>query len=540
MKSTRIIMASFVLASLCLSSCSKKSESSVPARLLQKDELVIAMDPRKVNGPFDPCNGWGFTGIVLFQSTLMRVNSDNAMEGDLAESYSASDDGMEWRFVIRKDARFSDGSPLTARDVAFTYNKAKETGRAIDMTRVESVTAEGDYAVVFRMKQPDSTFFYQTAVLGIVPEKSYSENYGMNPIGSGAFRLVSFTQGQQIVMERNEFYYGKKSPFRRVVILLMQSDAAFAAAKSGQVDFASVGENLITQDVSGFSAAKLDTYGYRMISLPTVPLQKDEKSGFMVGNDVTSDGAIRKALAIGIDREEIVSGALNGVGKIAYDMQMSLPWGIDGQLSGISDNRTEEASALLDGAGWKMGADKIREKDGRKAEFTLMYPPSDSGRQAIAEVFAVQAARLGIKVDLKGLELDDMKKDGLNKRNAVVLGGGAYNPLKTYQMLAGKYTGSIGWSNLACYRNPKVDAYMEQALASTDTEQSLSFWHKALWDGESGGSILGDNPYITVAFIYHNYFVRDGLSIGKQKIHPHDHNVSVLFNLNEWDFSRGE
>lgn len=81
---------------------------------------------------------------------------------------------------------------------------------------------------------------------------------------------------------------------------------------------------------------------------------------------------------------------------------------------------------------------------------------------------------------------------------------------------------------------------MEEAIACVDTEKSLDFWHKALWDGESGGSILGDNPYITVAFIYHNYFVRNGLSIGRQKIHPHDHNVSVLFNLNEWDFNKGE
>ncbi|MDR1247795.1 MAG: ABC transporter substrate-binding protein, partial [Treponema sp.] len=69
----------------------------------------------------------------------------------------------------------------------------------------------------------------------------------------------------------------------------------------------------------------------------------------------------------------------------------------------------------------------------------------------------------------------------------------------------------------------------------TDDGEANANWRNALWDGGAGAGFLGDVPYICVGFIRHNYFVRDGLNIGVQKIHPHDHNISVLFNLNDWD-----
>jgi peptide/nickel transport system substrate-binding protein len=94
---------------------------------------------------------------------------------------------------------------------------------------------------------------------------------------------------------------------------------------------------------------------------------------------------------------------------------------------------------------------------------------------------------------------------------------------------------SLGWDNIACYSNPLVDDYMRKAIQSTDDGEANANWRNALWDGGAGAGFLGDVPYICVGFIRHNYFVRDGLNIGVQKIHPHDHNISVLFNLNDWD-----
>jgi peptide/nickel transport system substrate-binding protein len=510
----------------------------LPARLTNREELIIAMDPRKIAGPYDPCLGWGYTGITLFQSKLMQINSQNELVGDLAENYTVSADGLTWTFTIRKDVVFHDGTKLGAEDVAFTYNKAKELASGVDLVRMNRAEARGDSTVIFHLNVPDSTFLYLTAIVGIVPRASYTSAYGDSPVGSGPFRFISYTQGQQLVIARNDAYYGKKSPFAKITILLMLPDAAFAAALAGAVDVATISEILAPNPPRDYRLESLNTYGYRVISMPAIPLGKEKINGIDIGNNVTADPVIRQALNIGISRQEIIAGALNGIGSAELDMFNKLPWGMDPYLVGLGDNRVEEAAALLDKAGWLKDADGIRAKGGVKAAFTLMYPPSDSGRQAIAEAFVQQAARLGIRVTLRGIELDDMRKDALNKRHPVVLGGGDYNPLKEYNMFSSGAVHSLGWNNIACYSNPLVDEYMEKAIRSTDAGEANKNWRNALWDGSSGAGFLGDVPYICVGLIRHNYFVRNGLDIGVQKIHPHDHNISILFNLNEWDLGR--
>jgi peptide/nickel transport system substrate-binding protein len=510
----------------------------LPARLANREELIIAMDPRKIAGPYDPCLGWGYTGITLFQSKLMQVDSQNEIVGDLAENYTVSADGLTWTFTLRRDVVFHDGTKLSAEDVAFTYNKAKELASGVDLVRMNRAEARGDATVIFHLNVPDSTFLYLAAIVGIVPKASYTSAYGDSAIGSGPFRFISYTQGQQLVIARNDAYYGKKSPFAKITILLMLPDAAFAAALAGAVDVATISEILAPNPPRDYRLESLNTYGYRVISMPSIPLGKEKINGIDIGNNVTADPVIRQALNIGINRREIIDGALNGIGSPELDMFNKLPWGMDPYLTGVGDNRVEEAAALLDKAGWLKEADGIRAKSGVKAAFTLMYPPSDSGRQAIAEAFVQQAAKLGIRVTLRGIELDDMRKDALNKRHPVVLGGGDYNPLKEYNMFYSGAVHSPGWNNLACYSNFLVDDYMTKAIQSTDTGEANKNWRNALWDGRSGAGFLGDVPYICVGLIRHNYFVRNGLDIGVQKIHPHDHNISVLFNLNEWNLGR--
>jgi peptide/nickel transport system substrate-binding protein len=539
----RFVMTVYALVSLAaLVSAGGRREgrdrdAALPERLAGREELIIAMDPRKIAGPYDPCLGWGYTGITLFQSKLMQVNSHNEIVGDLAEGYEVSADGLSWTFRIRGDAVFHDGTRLSAGDVAFTYNKAKELASGVDLVRMNRAEARGDSTVVFHLDAPDSTFLYLAAIVGIVPQASYNAGYGDSPVGSGPFRFVSYTQGQQLVLERNDAYYGRKSPFAKITILFMLPDAAFAAALAGAVDVATISEILAPNPPQGYRLESLATYGYRVLSMPTVP-RKEMANNITIGNNVTADPAIRQALNIGINREEIIADALNGIGSAELDMFNKLPWGMDSYLAGVTDNRVAEAAALLDRAGWIREADGIRAKNGLKAEFTLMYPPSDSGRQAIAEAFVQQAAKLGIRVTLKGIELDDMRKDFLNKQNPVVLGGGDYNPLKEYNMFDSGAALNLGWNNLASYSNPLVDSYMKKAIQSTDAEEANKNWRNALWDGTAGAGFLGDVPYICVGIIRHNYFVRDGLDIGVQKIHPHDHNISILFNLNEWDLGR--
>ena len=133
-----------------------------------------------------------------------------------------------------------------------------------------------------------------------------TETYGENPIGSGPYKFVQWDKGQQVIFEANPDYYGQKPYFKKLTILFMESDTAFAAAKSGQVDLAEIPSSYANQKVDGMKIVSLDSIDARGISFPMQPTQAEKtENGYSIGNNVTSDPAIRKALNIGIDRQAL-------------------------------------------------------------------------------------------------------------------------------------------------------------------------------------------------------------------------------------------
>ena len=111
---------------------------------------------------------------------------------------------------IRDDVKFTDGEPLTAEDVAFSYNTIKDSPNSeMDLTMVEEAVAVDDTTVEIHLTKPYNAFLYSAAVIGIMPEHCYDENYGENPVGSGRYLMTQWDKGQQIIFEANPDYYGE-------------------------------------------------------------------------------------------------------------------------------------------------------------------------------------------------------------------------------------------------------------------------------------------------------------------------------------------
>lgn len=509
------------------------SQAENQADSQEKDSVVVTMPASsEPEAGFDPVYGWGAGEHVhepLIQSTLLKTTEELKIEKDLATDYSVSKDGLTWTVTIRDDVIFTDGEPLTAADVAFTYKNCMENSSVNDFTMLKDAEALDDTTVKFQMKTPFAIWPYTMAIVGIVPEHAYDKNYGQAPIGSGRYMLKQWDKGQQVILEANPDYYGEEVKIKKLTVLFMDEDAALAAAMAGQVDVAHTAASYSDQQVDGYSLFQAATVDNRGFNLPVT--KAEEKDGLTVGNNVTSDIAVRRAINLGIDREEMIQNVLNGYGTPAYSVCDKMPW--YNEEAEITYN-PEEAKKILTEAGWIEGKDGIREKDGIKAEFTLMYHPDDSVRQALAEDTANQLKEIGISVKTEGAGWDVAYDKAQSQ--PLMWGWGAHTPMELYNIYhTMEKTGSAEYSP---YANEKVDEYMDEALKADSLEDSYELWKKAQWDGETGVTQDGDIPWIWLCNVDHLYFVRDGLTIAEQKIHPHGHGWSLVNNIDQWEWTQ--
>ena len=496
-----------------------------------KDSVIVTMpSTSEPEAGFDPVYGWGAGEHVhepLIQSTLTTTTADLKIGKDLATDYSVSEDGLTWTVTIRNDVKFTDGEPLTASDVAFTYNLCVQNSSVNDFTMLKEAVALDDTTVEFHMNTPFSIWPYTMAIVGIVPEHAYDENYGQNPIGSGRYLMKQWDKGQQVIFEANPDYYGEEIKIKKLTVLFMDEDAALAAAMAGQADVAHTAASYADQVIDGYQLLRVASVDNRGINLPTVsPQERDDKP---IGNAVTSDAAVRRAINIGIDREEMIDNVLNGYGTPAYSVCDKMPW-YNPSAQVVYD--PDAAKQLLEEAGWTQGSDGIREKDGVRAAFSVMYTPGDSVRQALAEDLANQLRELGIEVTTEGAGWDVAYDKA--QAQPLVWGWGAHTPMELYNIYHTlPATGSAEYSP---YSNKAVDNYMDGALKAGDLESTYELWQKAQWDGKTGVTQEGDIPWVWLCNVDHLYYVRDGLQVAGQKIHPHGHGWSIVNNVDQWEW----
>ncbi|RIY02661.1 ABC transporter substrate-binding protein [Aureimonas flava] len=513
----QVLRAAAVL--LCLA-------ASAPAA--PRDALVLAIGGEPDTG-FDPLMGWGAYGHPLFQSTLLTRGPDLETRGDLATRWSLSEDRLRWTVAIRPDAVFSDGTRLTARDVAFTFEQGRRTAGALDLSMLEGARALDDTTVEIWLRKPWITFTETFFTLGIVPAASYGPDYARHPVGSGPYRLLSWRQGEQLIVERNPGYYGPAPAFGRVTFLFTGDDAGLAAARAGAVDMVSVPAPLADALPEGFRALSVKTVDNRGISLPFRPEGEGAApDGGPVGNAVTSDPAIRHAINLGLDRQAVVDVALGGHGTPAFGPVDGLPW------AGADDRVAFDLGAarrLLDTAGWVAGADGVRARDGVRAAFPINYPAADATRQALAETAAELLRPLGIEAVPKGSSWDAIRR--VMHAEPVIFGFGSHSPYQLYSLYQSTL-GGVEYQNPTFYANPAVDALFARAQAAPSLEASYPLWSAAAFDGTTGYGLRGDASWAWLVNLDHVYFVNRCLDVGRPQIEPHGHGWPITASIADW------
>lgn len=523
---------------LSISGCSKEAAKEPETALTSpKDEIIVYVGGTIFDTSLDPVKGAMSYGYGFTNCALLRVNENSEYEGDMAEDWNVSDDALRYTFNLKKDIKFSDGSDFTAEDVVFTYNQVKNNqaeNENVDLTRLENVTALDDFTVEFTLAEAYSPFIDTVSCLGIVPSDSYDTTvFDKYPVGTGAWKVIQYDPNQQIIVEANENYYEGTPEIKKVTIVYMDSEAAFSNAKSGQLDVVMVDSSYTSENIDKMHVEKLETMDIRMISLPVLDehIVKNAKGEDVeVGNNVTADINVRKALSIGIDRQNAINDAFNGIGKPAVSFTSNLNWAYSQK---VEDNKKDEAREILESAGWTdSDNDGVREKDGIKCEFDVYTPTNDNDRFLLAHAVAQEAKELGIKINIKTGSWDEILK--IQGHSGVLWGWGQYSPTVIYSLFSSNLFLSGAYDNVIGYSNPEVDKEIEKAFSSEDYNEVISSWKKVQEIANK------DYGYLYIANIEHSYFVSDDLdiSVETQIAHPHGHGAPVLCNLKDWKIKK--
>jgi peptide/nickel transport system substrate-binding protein len=450
----------------------------------------IGMEPEKI-APFIT-NDFGsmiVQGPVL-EGLVGRNPETLEFEPTLADSYEISADGLKFKFHLRPKVCFSDGSPITADDVLFSYNTV--TNKEVDAAplrayydKVKGCRKIDDQTVEFEMSEPYFLAMEFIGGLSIIPEHVYKfakgedfNRMGGTLVGSGPYVLQNWDRGKRITMARNEKYWGDRPTYDKIIYLFIGNpQAQLQSFQNGDLDYmgqpiAPDPEQYIKMTADPEFMKKSIAYKYSTPSELYICL------GYNCDRPLFKDKQTRQALTMLIDRKAIISNMLHGFGS-----EMTGPFTKQSKQNdptiALIPYDVEGAKKKLAEAGWKAGADGVLARDGVKFEFNLSLRTNVPIRERIATYIQQQFQQAGIRVRLTPYE-SSVLLENLNKRefDAVLAGwGGGGIESDPKQIWSSENIENRG-SNHVAFRNKEADALIEQARKTLDVPKRMELWHQ--------------------------------------------------------------
>ncbi|MDR3736961.1 MAG: ABC transporter substrate-binding protein [Acidobacteriaceae bacterium] len=377
----------------------------------------------------------------------------------LAERWEQPDP-RTYIFHLRAGVRFHDGRPLTARDVVWTIdsmrNGAVITPKAATYAAVDSVVAQDARTVVFHLNKPDNFLLtnLSTGAMGIVPEGSGRE-FWRHPVGTGPFRFVSQQIDQDVVIERNTASWRVVPRIERVRFAVVP-DAITQALElekgSGDVEV-----NSLPMDALPELARRRD------LAIDAQPGTQIQYIAFNLRDPVLRDVRVRQAIAFAIDRDTIIRNLLGSHARPAASLLPASHWAWTGDVARY-DYDPARAEQLLESAGYLRGADGVR----LRLSFKMS---TDEDTRLLATVLQQQLARVGIALDLRSNEFatfySDVTRGAFQMYSLRWIGGNEQPDIFSYAFSTARF--SPKGANRGHYSNPRVDALLDDAAASTDS-----------------------------------------------------------------------
>jgi nickel transport system substrate-binding protein len=409
----------------------------------------------------------------MLYETLVNITADG-YEGCLAESWDISEDGKTYTFHIRDGVKFSDGEVCDANAIkanfdAIIENKDRHTWLEM-MNLLVGVSAPDDKTFVIELSEPYYPLLTELGVTRpfamISPKamKDGSTKDGVNAyIGTGPYVLTDFVTDEYAVFEANENYWGEQPKIKKITVkVIPDNQTRILALEKGEIDMI-FGKNMIDADAINqytgndkFTVSLSDPTSTRQIVLNTT-------------RDVLADKEVRQALQHATNKQAISDGIFYGLEQPADTLfAKTVPY-CDIDLEPYAYD-VELAQSMLDEAGWVVGADKIRERDGQKLNIDLLYNSDSVTEKAIAEYLQSEYQKIGISLNIHGEE-EQSYRDNMKAGNFDMVfnicWGTPYDPQSSLAAMRapvyGDYAAQLGLEDKA-----DIDQAITDILVSTD------------------------------------------------------------------------
>ena len=420
---------------------------------------------------------------LIFDDLLSRGDDLKVAPG-LAERWEIPD-SLTYIFHLHRGVKFHDGRPLTARDVKWTFDsllqgKIRSTKAAV-YRFVDRIDAPDDATVIFHMKEQDATLLWNLSdgAIGIVPNGS-GEEMTQHPIGSGPFRFVSAETDRDVVIERNDDYWGRNAKLARVrfaVVPDATTEALELRKGSGDVTINSLTPDTVYTLARDPHLGVEHAAGTRLAYL-----------GFNLRDPILKDPRVRQAIAYALDRQPMIEYLWRGEAQPARSVLPPQSWAYNGDVPPY-DHNVDKANQLLDAAGYPA-------VNGVRFHLTMKTSTDENTRLMVA-VMQQQLRSAGIALDIRSFEFAtffaDVQHGAFQMYGLRWIGGNEDPDIFEYAFDSAKFPPN--GANRGYYSNPKVDALIDKARREVDPKV-----RKPLY-AEVQRILAEDVPYINLWYL---------------------------------------
>ena len=422
--------------------------------------------------------------IILINDGLLDITSAGELIPALAiDVPKPSADQLTYTFRLRSGVKWSDGRPLTADDVVFSYRlmSSPDTKEFISVFRpafeqfLASVEAPDPMTVVFRLKRPWAPFLAEYGririqpkhILGAASPKELNTHpfWSAPAVGSGPFKFVRWDKGQQVVLSRNDHYWRGPTLLDGYVMKLVPNAVVLAEQlRTGEVDVAQ-------PDATAWpSLASAKNIVRKSFLLPQPTWYVYNLDPAKPSYKLFGDKNVRKALQFALDRVRIARTIYFNQAVVGDSELSSVNWAYNSHLHNTYPYDKRRAEALLDAAGWIRGADGIRAKEGTKLAFEILTNAGNKVRENVLVAMQAMWKDVGVDATPRPIQNSQMVAQLTSIRTFdVMLRVSLANSPDPDEVLGGYFTTSgmaTGGLNGMHYSNPEVDKLVDQAAAT--------------------------------------------------------------------------